>query len=61
MNGDCYIGVLGDHLLDMMSTFMQGGGLYLTAKKVIKWLADKNKDVKEWPGNSSDLNHIENV
>ena len=66
MNGERYIGVLENHLLDMMTIhgctiFMQDGAPCHTAKKVMKWLADKKIDVMEWPGNSPDLNPIENV
>ena len=66
MNADRYIGVLEDHLLDMMTihgctTFMQDGAPCHTAKKVVKWLTDKNINIMEWPGNSPDLNPIENV
>ena len=45
MNGDRYIGVLKDHLLNIMTihgstTFMQDGARCHPAKKEMKWLAD---------------------
>lgn len=65
MNSDCYLSVLEDHLLVSYeihgcNIFMHDSAPCHKAKKVTKWLAEKNIDVLQWPGNSPDLNPIEN-
>jgi hypothetical protein len=66
MNSDRYIEVLEDHLLNFYElhscdSFMQDGAPCHTSKKSTKWLVDNNIEVLEWPGNSPDLNPIENA
>jgi len=66
MNGDCYIEVLQSHTLNFYeigdcNLFMQDNAPCHKAKKVTKWLEDKKVDVLEWPGNSPDLNPIEEL
>lgn len=41
--------------------FQQDGAPCHTAKKCIKWFKDKGVKVLNWPGNSPDLNPIENL
>lgn len=41
--------------------FQQDGAPCHTAKKCIKWFKEKKVEVLEWPGNSPDLNPIENL
>lgn len=66
MNADRYIGVLNDHLYDSFSIhdtsiFMHDGAPCHTSRKVKQDLQKKNIRVLEWPGNSPDLNPIENA
>jgi transposase len=66
MNGDRYIDVLGNHLLPFMVShsathFLQDGTPCHTSKKVKNYLEDKEIEVMDWPGNSPDLNPIENL
>jgi transposase len=66
MNSERYIGVLKDKLLPSFEMhecqmFMQDGAPCHTSKKVMKWLEDNNIPVLKWPGNSPDLNPIENA
>jgi transposase len=42
-------------------TFMQDGALCHTAKSIKAFLANENIPLLEWPGNSPDMNPIENV
>jgi hypothetical protein len=67
MNGKCYISVLENHLLPFMRIhrckwFLQDGAPCHKAKIVtakLKELQDEFK-IMDWPGNSPDLNPIEN-
>ena len=66
MNGIRYIEVLEDHLLSFIkihgtSIFQHDSAPCHKAKLVTSWLISKNVDVLEWPGNSPDLNPIENM
>lgn len=65
MTGDLYIEVLNDHMATMFevhkcSVFMHDSAPCHKAKKVTAWLQRKKIMVLEWPGNSPDLNPIEN-
>lgn len=66
MNGDRYLEVLEGHLLPFMEIhgtmrFLQDGAPCHKAKKVTNFLKDKPFEVMDWPGNSPDLNPIENA
>jgi hypothetical protein len=66
MNGERYQEVLEDHLLPFMAIhrcthFQQDGAPCQSSKRIKKYLSDKPCEVTNWPGNSSDLNPIENV
>ncbi len=66
MNADCYINVLDNHLLQFMeiqgcAIFQQDGAPAHKAKKVGEWLRGHNITLLDWPGNSPDLNPIENL
>ena len=65
MSGSKYIDVLETHLLPFYgihrcSFFQQDSAPCHTSKLVKKWLSDQSISVLEWPGNSPDLNPIEN-
>lgn len=65
MKADNYIKVLHDHMLPSYEIqgcdyFLQDNAPCHKAKKVMKWLSDHNVQLIEWPGNSPDLNPIEN-
>ena len=66
MNALRYISVLDDHLLHFMSihgctTFQQDSAPCHKAKSVMNWFQTKKVKVFKWPGNSPDLNPIENL
>ena len=61
-----YLEILQSKLLNTMniqqvSIFQQDGAPAHTAKTVRKWFLDNKIDVLDWPGNSLDLNPIENM
>lgn len=65
MNGTQYSDVLqnqilGFYQLHQCDFFMHDGAPAHKTKTVSKWLSDNNVRVFEWPGNSPDLNPIEN-
>jgi len=65
MNGDHYKMVLEEHLLPAMERlqathFLQDGAPCHKSKKVKDLLAQADFEVMDWPGNSPDLNPIEN-
>ena len=41
--------------------FQQDNAPCHTARRVIKWLADNDIELLDWPGNSSDIKPIENL
>jgi len=66
MKGSNYLEVLKDHLIPFWrihqpTDFMQDGAPAHRTKVVTKWLENKNIPLLEWPGNSPDLNPIENA
>ena len=71
VNKESYLELLNDHLDDCFlmcrvpystGTFMQDGASCHTAKVIKEWFDFVNIDyIKNWPGNSPDLNPIENL
>jgi transposase len=66
MNSDRYIVMLQDKLLVGMRQhkakhFLQDGAPCHTSRKVMAFLKQNNISVMDWPGNSPDLNPIENL
>ena len=66
MRGPRYINVLSDHMkvqyqIHQCSTFIYDGAPCHRSHIVKIWLAGVNINVLEWPGNSPDLNPIENA
>jgi len=69
MKSDQYIAVLQRRLIpDMQKAFSSGEGIFQQdlapchcSKKVKKFLSDNNIAVLKWPGNSPDVNPIENL
>ncbi len=65
MNGEMYETVLEDHLIPSMNFhgathFLQDGAPCHASKRIKKFIDDKPFEVIDWPGNSPDLNPIEN-
>ncbi len=66
MYGERYIDMLRDKLIFWMhhhhaTHFLQDGAPCHTSKKVMAFLRQQNFSLMDWPGNSSDLNPIENL
>jgi transposase len=66
MNSDRYIAMLKDKLLFWMTYhrakhFLQDGAPCHTSRKVMAFLKQNKISVMDWPGNSPDLNPIENL
>lgn len=67
VNQNVYLELLCDHLPDAFDklgarVFQQDGAPAHTAKSITTWLTDCGVPfIKDWPGNSSDLNPIENL
>jgi hypothetical protein len=66
MNGERYQEVLQKHLLPSMEShgcthFLQDGAPCHASKRIKAFLADKPFELIDWPGNSRDLNPIENA
>jgi hypothetical protein len=65
MNGEHYQTVLEDHLLSFMELpgcirFLEDGAPCQTSKPIKAFLAEQPFQVTDWPGNSPDLNPIDN-
>jgi hypothetical protein len=65
MNVERYEEVLENHLLQFMAIhgathFLQDGAPCHASKRIKAYLANKPFEVVDWPGNSPDLNAIEN-
>ncbi len=65
MNGERYQEVLEEHLLPFMGIhrcthFLQDGAPCHASKRIKAFLAQQDFQVIDWPGNSPDLNPIEN-
>lgn len=65
MNGDRYKMVMEENLIPFMNyhrakTFMQDGAPCHRSKKVMEVLRKEKFSILDWPGNSPDLNPIEN-
>jgi transposase len=66
MNGERYQEVLQNHLLFWMDNFgsthfLQDGAPCHASKRIRDFLSEQPFDVIDWPGNSPDLNPIENM
>lgn len=66
MDGDTYHQVLKDHLMGFYKhqnceCFMHDGAVPHRKNSVTQLVAENNIEALEWPGNSPDLNPMENV
>jgi hypothetical protein len=66
MNGATYLNMLMEKVPDFMeildcNVFMQDGAPCHRSNKVKQWIKSKNYELLPWPGNSADLNPIENL
>lgn len=66
MNGERYQVVLEEHLLPFMriheaTHFLQDGAPCHASKRIKNFLKEQPFEVIDWPGNSPDLNPIENA
>ncbi len=67
VNQNVYYGLLNDHLPESFeqrgaTVFQQDGAPCHTAKSITQWLGDcQILYISDWPGNSPDLNPIENI
>ena len=66
LNSDKYIDILENHLLPFMEIrqceiFQQDSAPAPTSRRVKNWFADHDIPLLDWPGNSPDLNPIENM
>lgn len=66
MNSEVYISILNASLTRDMekfgcTIFQQDNAPCHTSKRSLKWFSDKSIEILEWPGNSPDLNPIENL
>ena len=65
INADLYLQVLKDHMLNFYNiygseVFMHNSGPCHKARKVTRYLLQKQINILEWPGNSPNLISIEN-
>ena len=66
VNSEVYIDILNDKLKHFMcvagtNIFQQDNTPCHTARTIIKWLADNDIELLDWPGNSPDINRIETL
>ena len=66
MNASTYLDLLNDKLLSHMSIldceyFLHDSAPCHKARSVTSWLSSNDVNVIQWPGNSPDLNPIENL
>lgn len=66
MNSASYIDILDEKLIQHMSlaecsVFQQDSAPCHVSKTSMKWFREKNIELLDWPGNSPDLNPIENL
>ena len=65
MNAELYLQVLEEHMLNFYhihgsEMFMHDSAPFHKARKITRYLEQKQISVLEWPGNSPDLHPIEN-